>query len=70
MSRPTSESERGAIENDVIEEMKEMAMYTTSTVAAQALASYRREQVRSDFEQHRLSSQLRRWNRLRRVTAS
>lgn len=44
-------------------------MYTTSTTAAQALASYRREQVRSDFEQHRVAAQLRRWNRLRRFTA-
>lgn len=68
MCVPTSERERRAIETT--EDIKEeMAMYTTSTVAARALASYRREQIRSDFEHHRVTSDLRRWNRLRRFAA-
>lgn len=44
-------------------------MNTIGTPAAQAMASYRREQIRHDFEQHRLTSRLRRWNRLRRFAA-
>lgn len=45
-------------------------MYTTSPAAAQALASYRREQVRSDFTRHHLASEVRRFNRLRRFMAN
>jgi hypothetical protein len=66
MCRPTSDGECRGIENEATDPKEEKAMYTTSTVAAQALASYRREQIRSDFEHHRVSSELRRWNRLRR----
>lgn len=43
-------------------------MYLTNPAAARAFADYRREQLRSEFAQHRLTAKLRRQSRLRRYT--